>query len=105
MFMIIYSCDLIQNPDHRIMYLCKIGIYGMHIWFSMNQEVYFDIFVPIINKLHCSDPVCGSDGRNYGNQCEMQEAACKANKSIVEVDAENCDNGKICLTKKLYAFF
>eukprot|EP00105_Crassostrea_gigas_P027037 XP_011448233.1 PREDICTED: agrin isoform X6 [Crassostrea gigas] len=38
------------------------------------------------------DPVCGSDGRNYGNHCEMQEAACKANKSIVEVDAENCDS-------------
>ncbi|XP_022336600.2 agrin-like isoform X4 [Crassostrea virginica] len=38
------------------------------------------------------DPVCGSDGLNYGNQCEMQQAACRANMSIVEVDASNCDN-------------
>ena len=38
--------------------------------------------------------MCGSDGLNYGNQCEMQQAACRANMSIVEVDASNCDNGK-----------
>lgn len=45
--------------------------------------------------------MCGSDGRNYGNHCEMQEAACKANKSIVEVDAENCDSGRFGLSKDI----
>ena len=55
------------------------------------------IHINYIYKLYTRpsrDPVCGSDGLNYGNQCEMQQAACRANMSIVEVDASNCDNGK-----------
>ncbi|XP_056008873.1 LOW QUALITY PROTEIN: agrin-like [Ostrea edulis] len=61
--------------------------------------------IPLPDGLHtCScdfgciavrDTVCGSDGRNYGNRCEMQETACKANKSIVEVDPENCNNADL----------
>ncbi|XP_052053322.1 follistatin-related protein 4 isoform X2 [Apodemus sylvaticus] len=35
-------------------------------------------------------PVCGSDGRLYGNHCELRRAACLLGKQIVSVHSKDC---------------
>lgn len=35
-------------------------------------------------------PVCGSDGRLYGNHCELRRAACLLGKRIVSVHSKDC---------------
>ncbi|XP_052613826.1 follistatin-related protein 4 isoform X2 [Peromyscus californicus insignis] len=35
-------------------------------------------------------PVCGSDGRLYGNHCELRRAACLLDKRIVSVHSKDC---------------
>ncbi|XP_036053724.1 follistatin-related protein 4 [Onychomys torridus] len=35
-------------------------------------------------------PVCGSDGRLYGNHCELRRAACLLGKRIVRVHSKDC---------------
>ncbi|KAL1780314.1 follistatin-related protein 4 isoform X1 [Sigmodon hispidus] len=35
-------------------------------------------------------PVCGSDGKLYGNHCELRRAACLLGKQIVSVHSKGC---------------
>ena len=43
------------------------------------------------------DPKCGTDGRIYGNQCELEKAACKNPSLQLEIDPDNrCQGGKHC---------
>ena len=45
-------------------------------------------------------PVCGSDGKTYGNLCNLKSAACEANKEITVEKEGKC--GKCFLGSLLY---
>lgn len=37
------------------------------------------------------DPKCGSDGKTYGNTCQMKEESCRQQKPIIAQPMDNCE--------------
>ena len=35
--------------------------------------------------------MCGSDGKTYGNICQMDEESCNQQKEILQIDLDNCN--------------
>ena len=68
------SCDF-KNCTHRA--ICKVT--------NGKAECSCDL-----SCSDTSDPVCGSDGKNYDNKCNMNETACKERKIITILKRGKC---------------
>ena len=51
---------------------------------------FFRVAKCIDNCLDIYKPVCGSDGRTYSNQCELDLASCRSNGKIKKVSDGEC---------------
>ena len=51
---------------------------------------FFRVAKCIDNCLDIQKPVCGSDGRTYSNQCELDLASCRSNGKIKKVSDGEC---------------
>ncbi|CAH1773592.1 unnamed protein product [Owenia fusiformis] len=59
---------------------------------DMDAEDIVSVCVCNFNCEALRQPVCGSDGHKYGNECQMREESCRQQKRITQVDDDDCDD-------------
>ena len=76
--------------------------HGSHYFFSMISEMCNSVLCKYGARCrngecvcpflcpHDYEPVCGTDGRTYHNQCEMEKHGCQQNKDIDALHTGEC---------------